>query len=329
MLIIEEVIKEKTLVSIKTNEGEYYFNFANCETNFSGITGGLRLTRETFKYNNFIYLLNKYIQRAKFYNSLISHPLMRIETFWNCLNDVDVFDVPQKNPKGFIEFCSNNKLLISQHNLDIYQIVKKNNLIGDRDKLFQLKWIYGNTVIYFPTLEALTRKQILIILSLHSKTREPLFCELMSFLNNNPDEVFDLIDSGKDIKNIIKILKDKENEKLNKGIKLTQSYYSPAIDGIINDDLIVVVPQNIEDLVDEGTQQHNCVGEFYNERIADGEDFIFFIRKKSNPKKSYITCRYSISDEELAEINTIYNGEEYTTKDCEFAKQITDLLKVF
>lgn len=324
MLIIEEVIKEKTLVSIKTNEGEYYFNFANCETNFKGITGGFRLTRETFKYNNFIYLLDKYVKGL--WRNL---SLMRVETFWGCLNDIDVFDVPQKNPRGFIEFCSNNKLLISQHNLEIYQIVKKNNLIGDRDKLLQLKWIYSNTVICFPTLEVLTRKQILTILKLHSKTREPLFRELLSFLNNNPTEVFELIESGKDIKKIIQILKDKENEKLNKGVKLTQSYYSPAIDGIINDDLIVVVPQNIEDLVDEGTQQHNCVGEYYNESIANGEDFIFFIRKKSNPKKSYITCRYSISDEELAEINTQYNGEEYTTKDCEFAKQITDLLKVF
>ena len=189
--------------------------------------------------------------------------------------------------------------------------------------------IYNNTIIFLPTLEVLTRKQILTILNLHSKTREPLFNELMSFLNFNPNEVFNLINSEKDIKKIIQFLKDKENEKISKGIMLTQSFYSPAIDGIINDDLIVVVPKNIEDLINEGIQQHNCVGEFYNERIADGEDFIFFIRKKSNPKESYITCRYSISDKELAEINTRFNGEDYTTEEYEFAKKIVDLLNVF
>lgn len=235
----------------------------------------------------------------------------------------------KKNPRGFIDFCSNNKFLISQNNLEIYQIVKKNNLIGDRDKLLQLKWIYNNTIIFFPTLEVLTRKQILTILNLHSKIREPLFSELMSFLNFNPNEVFELINSEKDIKKIIQILKDKENEKISEGIRLTQSFYSPAIDGIINDDLIVVVPQNIKDLIDEGIQQHNCVGEYYNERIADEEDFIFFIRKKSNPKESYITCRYSINDKELAEINTRFNGEEYSVEEYEFALKMADLLKVF
>jgi len=324
MIIFEEIFKEKSRVSIKTNEGEYYFNFSNCETNFNGITGDFRFTRETFKYNNFIYLLNKYVEG--FLNSL---SLMRVETFWSCLNDIDVFDVPEKNPRGFIDFCSNNKFLISQNNLEIYQIVKKNNLIGDRDKLLQLKCIYNNTTIFFHTLEALTRKQILTILNLHSKTRESLFGELMLFLNFNPNEVFELIDSGKDIKKIIQFLKDKENEKISEGIRLTQSFYSPAIDGIINDDLIVVVPQNIKDLIDEGIQQHNCVGEYYNKSIADGEDFIFFIRKKSNPKESYITCRYNISDKELAEINTAFNKEEYTTEECEFAKKIVDLLNVF
>jgi hypothetical protein len=324
MLVFEEIKKEKSKVFIKTNEGEYYFDFFNCATNFTGIIGGFRLSRETYKYSNFIYLLNKYVQKR--WGSL---SLINIETFWNCLNDVDIYDVPEKNPKGFVEFCFNNKFLLSQNNLEIYQIVKKNNLINDRDKLFQLKWIYNNTIIYFPTLEALTRKQILTILKLHSKTREPLFSELMSFLNFNPDGVFELIDSGKDIKKIIQFLKDKENEEINRGIKATQTFYSPAIDGIIHGDLIVVVPQSIEDLIDEGTQQHNCVGEYYNERIAEGEDFIFFIRKKSNPKESYITCRYNISDEELAEINTRFNGEEYTSEEYEFALKMADLLKVF
>lgn len=99
MIIFEEILKEKSRVSIKTNEGEYYFNFSNCETNFNGITGGFHFTKETFKYSNFIYLLNKYVKG--FWGNL---SLMKIETFWSCLNDIDVFDVPEKKPKRFYRF---------------------------------------------------------------------------------------------------------------------------------------------------------------------------------------------------------------------------------
>lgn len=329
MLIFEEIFKEKTMVSIKTNEGEYFFNFANCETNFCGITDGFRFTRETHRYSNFIYLLNKYVQRTGYNKFATSLSLMKIETFWFHLDNINIFDVPEKNPKGFIEFCSSNRLLISQEALDIYRIIKKNNLINDKNRISHLRMIYNNTSLYFSTLELLTRKQILLLLDLHSKISYPLFCMLLSFLNDNHNEVFELINTRKDIEIIIEILRDKRNEKINKGIKLTQSFYSPAIDGITYEDLIVVVPQSIDDLVNEGIQQHNCVGEYYNESIADEEDFIFFIRKKSNPKKSYITCRYSISDKELAEINTKYNQEDYNEEEYNFALKIVEMLNVF
>lgn len=61
----------------------------------------------------------------------------------------------------------------------------------------------------------------------------------------------------------------------------------------VGNDYVIVVPQTIEDLVKEGHQQNNCVGHYYNNSIITGENNIYFIRNKSNTRKSYITCRFN------------------------------------
>ena len=73
------------------------------------------------------------------------------------------------------------------------------------------------------------------------------------------------------------------------------------------DDLQIIVPHSLEDFVDEGTQQHNCVGSYYHNSIAKGENLIYFVRKKNNPTKSYITCRYSIIDKASVETREVNN----------------------
>ena len=67
------------------------------------------------------------------------------------------------------------------------------------------------------------------------------------------------------------------------------------------DDYIVVVPQNVMDLLNEGFQQNNCVGYYYNNSIKNGNNCIFFLRRKDKPEKSYITCRYCVGNKEVEE----------------------------
>ena len=66
-------------------------------------------------------------------------------------------------------------------------------------------------------------------------------------------------------------------------------------------DYIVIVPQTQEDKVEEGRQQNNCVGHYYDSSIISGDNFIFFLRKKDNPTRSYITCRYFRAFKEVVE----------------------------
>lgn len=67
-----------------------------------------------------------------------------------------------------------------------------------------------------------------------------------------------------------------------------------------DENFIVVVPQTIDELIEEGKAQHNCVGHFgYDKEIIEGRSNIVFIRKKSNIKKSFITCEISTDNGDI------------------------------
>lgn len=59
------------------------------------------------------------------------------------------------------------------------------------------------------------------------------------------------------------------------------------------DNFIVIVPTTSDEFVQEANAQNNCVNSWYKERVANKETHIVFVRKKSNPSKSYITCEVS------------------------------------
>ena len=54
-------------------------------------------------------------------------------------------------------------------------------------------------------------------------------------------------------------------------------------------DYTIVFPESVNDFIDEGNQQHNCVGGYYA-RVIDGKSIVFFIRDKETPGKSFVTA---------------------------------------
>lgn len=329
MLIFKEIKKEKSKVFMKTNQGNFYFDFSNNETDLTirelyAFKGELK--REFKKYENFVNLLFEYIRADGLRKIHLGNSLTRMETFWSYLWELYIYDIPAENPKGFIRFCFSNDLYIRQRSLEIYKIVKKNNLFDEDEIIFRLKSMVATTPLNYSTLILLSRKQIIDLTKMYNQLDWYKFNKLMSFLVENKDKTFKLIQSEKNIEKAIKILEDIKNKEINEGIKSTQNLYGTIIDRVEKNNLIVIVPRNIEDLVNEGNQQHNCVGSYYNQSISDGEDFIFFIRKKDNPDISYITCRYDIEYGELAEINTKFNQEDYNEEEYNFALKIVDLL---
>lgn len=91
------------------------------------------------------------------------------------------------------------------------------------------------------------------------------------------------------------------------------------------DDYIVVVPQNVMDLIDEGFQQNNCVGYYYNDSIENGDNCIFFLRKKNKPLKSYITCRYCVVTKKIEEAK-YKNNRNVDSADEEIIYHINDFI---
>jgi len=75
---------------------------------------------------------------------------------------------------------------------------------------------------------------------------------------------------------------------------------------------IVIIPTTVEELRNEGNAQGNCVGG-YGSSIAEKRLNVVFVRRKSNPNKSYITCdidRCGHINQYLASCNNSVSNEE-------------------
>lgn len=60
-----------------------------------------------------------------------------------------------------------------------------------------------------------------------------------------------------------------------------------------DDNFKVIIPHSCEDLIDEGEQQHNCVGS-YIDNVIDEDCYVIFIRRKSDLKKSLVTVELDL-----------------------------------
>ena len=85
----------------------------------------------------------------------------------------------------------------------------------------------------------------------------------------------------------------------------------------------IVCPKNTNDFVEEGNRQHNCVAS-YARSVADGDCVIFFVRKKDDVDKNYITAEYRRKS--LWQIK-YKNNQSVTSKEAiEFAESFCDNL---
>ena len=72
--------------------------------------------------------------------------------------------------------------------------------------------------------------------------------------------------------------------------------------------LHVTLPTCEADFIREGEQQHNCVGRYgYYDRMSEGKTIVVFIRKDSEPDKSYITCEISPENGIIGQFFKAYN----------------------
>lgn len=260
----------------------------------------------------------------KLYSLLLSNPNLRIS--W-------VYD--GEIPEGFVDFCLKNNLMLNYISYKIFQSSKKikdypedvrilaaeyieeiNSSELPKEHIVKILRAYKNSVLKYGSYA----------FDGHSTLRYTLtyvgqFPELIKLINNQSS--FALVANAVD-KNY-KLLKDKEQQEQ---IQKNQNKIK-ELENLFYEDYCFIVPTTLEELIDEGKQQKNCVGSFYNNSMARGENFIYFIRKKNEPKKSYITCRFGVYTKETVEarykFNDVVSKEEdgrAILKASEFIKKI-------
>lgn len=82
--------------------------------------------------------------------------------------------------------------------------------------------------------------------------------------------------------------------------------------------LLLVVPQSSEDIKNEGTALHHCVGTYLG-KIAKGETNIFFIRKAEEPDKPYYTLEWK--NNKIAQCRGL--------KNCDMTPEVKAFVNVF
>ena len=269
-------------------------------------------------------------KRDKLYSLAVSNPNLNIS--WDYDGDI---------PEGFIDFCLKNDITVNINSYNSFQLSKKNKDYPEDVRLLaaQFDKMIDNS--------ELPKEYIIKILRCYKnsllKYGEYAFdgrYKLSNTLNGVAEypELIKLIDNqssfalvAKAVSKNYRLLKDKEQqeqiEKSQKRIK--------ELETLIYKDYCFIVPTTPKELIDEGEQQHNCVGSYYNDSMSEGIGFIYFIRKKNEPEKSYITCYFDVYTKKTVEARYKFNDEVFKEEDkkavfksSEFIKKIIETKEV-
>lgn len=153
------------------------------------------------------------------------------------------------------------------------------------------------------------------------------FCnELYNILGSGEETVLNTIDTNRTFEYNTKLIHTVRDKLKEKAI-INQENRIRDITKLSNDIFTIVVPNCLEDFTIEGKQQNNCVGYYYHDYIAQGTDFIYFIRNTANPDKSLYTCRFNICQNETAEKRAINNNSIRDNNALDFIREIDKYIR--
>lgn len=276
------------------------------------------------------FFFSKMRKKDKLYFLAISNPNLNIS-----------LDYSGDIPEGFVDFCLKNDITVNINSYNSFQLSKKNKdypedvrllvaqfdrMIDDselpKEYIIKILRCYKNSLLKYG--EYAIDGCYKLSNTFNSVAKYP---ELIKLIDNQSS--FALV--AKAVSKNYKLLKDKEQqeqiEKSQKRIK--------ELEALTYKDYCFIVPTTLKELIDEGEQQHNCVGFYYNDFMSVGNVFIYFIRKKNEPEKSYITCRFDMYTKETVEARYKFNDEvskeedkKAILKSSEFIKKIIETEEV-
>lgn len=245
------------------------------------------------------------------------------------------YEIAREMPKGFLKWCRENGHKATNEALDEYNTIQYIKNLNDLDKKFYEYLNNKNN-----NLGVIRRLNLVSAFrQIFNATRKSgdIWCvcddvrRLISKLNSvekmfTEQEIKIVFDTNRDFSHNTEILDNYINKERNRKILENENKYR-EIETLSNDNYIIIVPRNMSDFTKEGKMQNNCVGYYYHDSIAGGENFVYFIRKKENPEKSYITCRYNIRAKETREYRTVNNRNVYDDNAIELIHTVDKMVK--
>ena len=254
----------------------------------------------------------------------------------SCLSYMDLInpdthynDLPYEIPKGYINYLRENGLNLNYEtfkNFKDYQAATK--LPEQYRAIFQRM-----TKALLWSFDELTINKKILICKIARATEKTCDWEIkknaydfLQYISDHDELDWPaIVDTNRDFSYNVRLLKSAKSKIISAGIAKTQEKFK-YLEKLETEDFQIVVPTCIEQLQDEGKQQNNCVGYFYNQKIIDGTYAIYFIRRKTNPDKSFVTCRIDIKGKETVE-HRYFNNKNCNGKlELEFINLIDENL---
>lgn len=235
------------------------------------------------------------------------------------------YRVPNECPQGYIKWVRDNEKDISIESLADFQNEQKVKLLTKEDKEVYEKLCTGfcnsdRCVVWWlneknTTLRQKFRQMFKATIKSFTWNMYNDLCNWYRFFITQQnglftwgDNWFENLDGNRDFRYNIKTCEEQRDKARNEKI-LANEEKIRSITEIQHDKFVIIVPSSMDDFTKEGQMQNNCVGSYYHDSIARGDNLIYFIRKKETPNRSYITNRFNVGCQRTVETRQINNRD--------------------
>lgn len=242
-------------------------------------------------------------------------------------------DLPNEMPKGYVKWLRDSGKKISKNTLKQFQEHESaKTWTANQREIYETFKPYLNYTFqqFICSMTAEQRIPLLKVLKTSMKYFYFNFSsdlhDFMSYLydtdnyrteNARPDNWHEYLNTERDISWNKECLRNIVNKERNEKITEWQKLFK-AIEQIENDNYKIIVPTEMYEFTTEGKQQNNCVSYYYHGAMSMHRDIIYFIRRKSNVKHSYITCRFHVEANCTVEKRIVNNDIVEDNKALEF-----------
>lgn len=331
-----------TITGYKKIKNRLYFeNEENIPFYYDFSTRKMNITAQEVRYLTFANSTARNVYRyATQYNTSPSHSIKEwifsYPELWEKTFPVDTLCIQFDCPVGYINFLKSNNLYINKKSYDLFKLC---SFFPDNKLILAKNWITVIDVLNeakkqylftHPILFSLIQKIVMTSAKKFEIFSHPTdsisqiiyYCMVLKAEENN----FSILNSNRGLvyneKSLAEIYRSREDEVLATSLQKINgiNHYQIA-------DYEIIVPQSIEDLNSESKQQNNCVNYYYNNSIREGRNYIYFLRKRVNPNKSYMTCRFNVQGKATIEHFYKNNRTVNNKEEIKILKQIDEKIK--